>query len=195
MDSSKKESIPLLSSSPTQVAEKSSNRMRQEFHPGETFVLSMGFPCQNISVAGRREGLSGSQSSLGLDLIGSLPRTRVIDGELGCPNCGLPCGIEGMPVCAFQCAPQKLVPATKGTERSLLPTPTASAYGSCRGGGAGRVGKWRMSLQSRGILHPEDWERMMGFPIGWTAAMPSATQSARQSRSSSRAQSRKRASD
>lgn len=65
---------------------------------------------------------------------------------------------------------------TSGSERtmnapasSLLPTPTASSYGSCRGGGMGRVGKWRHSLHSLKILHPHDWERMMGFPIGWTA--------------------------
>jgi hypothetical protein len=45
-----------------------------------------------------------------------------------------------------------------------------SSYGSCRGGGKGRVGKWRKSLQSIGILHPQDWEKMMGFPIGWTDA-------------------------
>jgi hypothetical protein len=40
---------------------------------------------------------------------------------------------------------------------------------------AGRVGKWRPSLHSHGIQHPEDWERMMGFPTGWTAVGPWAT--------------------
>lgn len=147
----------------------------------ETLVLTAGFPCQDLSVAGKRAGLSGSQSSLMYVLIGWLSKTRSIAGGHGCPNCGAASTKSGMPACVFKCPPQKLAPTTKGAERSLLPTPTASAYGSCRGGGAGRVGKWRMSLHSRGILHPEDWERMMGFPIGWTDATPLETPCVRRS--------------
>jgi hypothetical protein len=30
------------------------------------------------------------------------------------------------------------------------------------------VGPWRKSLQSLGIRHPNDWERMMGYPKNWT---------------------------
>lgn len=185
MDSSESTLKPSPSSNPIPDVEPSSNRVRAWFPPGETFVMSMGFPCQDLSVAGRKQGLSGSQSSLALNLIGLLPRTQAIGGVPGCPNCGSGCGHLGIPVCQFQCEPQTLAPATRGTERLSLPTPTASSYGSCRGGGAGRVGKWRMSLHSRGILHPEDWERMMDFPIGHTAAMPSATPSVRRSRNSS----------
>lgn len=186
MDSSVKKSRPSLSSSQTQAAEPSSSRVGQAFRPGETFVISAGFPCQDLSVAGRRVGLSGSKSSLMFALIGWLSRTATTPGADGCPNCGATSGPTGMPLCAFACEPQKLAGGTIEPVHSLLPTPTASSYGSCRGGGAGRVGKWRKSLQALGILHPCDWERMMGFPPHHTAAMPSATPSARRSRKSSR---------
>lgn len=61
----------------------------------------------------------------------------------------------------------------------LLPTPSASPYGSNRGGAAGRVGRTRygldqlaqrgqLPLHPRGPLHPEYPEWMMGWPQGWT---------------------------
>jgi hypothetical protein len=110
-----------------------------------------------------------------LRLIGLLSRTTSIGGERGCPSCDAACGPSGMPLCRFECEPQKLERSIYAPEGGWLPTPTASSYGSCRGGGAGRVGPWRKSLHSRGILHPEDWERLMGFPIGWTDATRSVT--------------------
>lgn len=59
----------------------------------------------------------------------------------------------------------------------FLPTPTASSYGSNRGGAAGRVGKTRKSLS--GVLggpeNPEWREWLMGWPIGWTDLKPLAT--------------------
>lgn len=108
-------------------------------------------------------------------LIGLLSRTSTTPGVGGCPSCGASFTASGLPACRFECEPLKLAPSTNELASSLLPTPTASNYGSCRGGGAGRVGKWRMSLLARGIRHPEDWERMMNFPIGHTAVMPSET--------------------
>lgn len=131
-------------------------------------IVSAGFPCQDLSIAGRQAGLNGSRSFLGLLLIGLLSRTSFTPGEDGCPSCGAGCTPEGMPVCRLDCEPLTLGLSISAPAGGWLPTPTASSYGSCRGGGAGRVGKWRYSLHSRGILHPEDWERMMGFPIGWT---------------------------
>ena len=132
-------------------------------------MLTAGFPCQDISTAGRRKGLSGSKSSLAFALLGSLSKTTSIGGELGCPNCGASFGDSGMPPCRFECEPQRLERSITEPEGGWLPTPTASHYGSCRGGGAGRVGPWRKSLQARGILHPEDWERIMGYPPNWTS--------------------------
>lgn len=175
MDSSAKESKQSLSSSQTDGAERSYGTTGLEYLRTGMFVISAGFPCQDLSVAGKRTGLTGSQSSLMYALTGWLSRTRSIVGAHGCPNCGANSTASGIPACAFKCPPLKLAPATSAVERSLLPTPTASSYGSCRGGGAGRVGKWRMSLDSLGIRDPEQRERMMGFPTGHTAAMRSVT--------------------
>ena len=56
---------------------------------------------------------------------------------------------------------------------SILPTPTAKAYGYNQGGSSGRVGKRRYSLDHlarQDGLNPlplREW--MMGWPIGWTA--------------------------
>lgn len=62
---------------------------------------------------------------------------------------------------------------------SKIPTPTATRYGTNRGGGAGRVGNFRISIHrmaSFGILpsHPkgslnrEYLEQVMGYPTQWT---------------------------
>jgi len=71
----------------------------------------------------------------------------------------------------------------------LLPTPSASSYGTQRGGAAGRVGKERPSLSTmarhgtlptqtsnatgatRRPLNPRFVEWMMGFPYEWVAAI------------------------
>ena len=121
------------------------------------------------------------------DLIGLLQKMWATLGVGGCPNCGQLCGPSAIPLCQFECEPVTWERTTKGRESSLLPTPTASSYGSCRGGGAGRVGKWRKSLVGLGIRDAEDWEAMMGFPRGWTEDVKlSATPSSPKSRKSSR---------
>lgn len=64
-------------------------------------------------------------------------------------------------------------------DRETYPTPSATSYGSNRGGAAGRTGKIRYSLHSLARMgdlpgHPEEplrpaWvEWLMGFPLGWT---------------------------
>lgn len=58
----------------------------------------------------------------------------------------------------------------------MLPTPTATLYGSNQGGAAGRTGPKRGSLETRtgGVfIALREW--MMGWPIGWTALKPLAT--------------------
>jgi hypothetical protein len=97
-------------------------------------------------------------------------RMSATHGEGGCLTCGAAFTASGMPACRYECAPMKWDSNTKDLGYSLLPTPTASSYGSCRGGGKGRVGKWRKSLLSLGIRSPAQWELLMGFPIGWTDA-------------------------
>lgn len=184
LDSSEQDSVPLASVRPTSSARTSYEGAGQASQSTRISVMTAGFPCQDLSVAGKRVGLSGSRSSLMYALIGLLSRTSSILGAGGCPNCEAPSTESGMPACHFKCPPATLEAATKGAESSLLPTPTASSYGSCRGGGAGRVGKWRKSLQSLGILNPGDWERMMGFPVGWTDAECWEMQSVRRPSSS-----------
>ena len=52
---------------------------------------------------------------------------------------------------------------------AMLPTLTASSYGSNMGGAAGRVGPLRPSLRSLagGPLNPRWCEWYQGFPVGW----------------------------
>lgn len=157
----------------------------QTLQSTETFVLCGGFPCQDLSIGGRQKGLAGDRSGLLYDLIGLLSRTSDTPGGDGCPNCGAFSTESDMPPCRFECEPVTWARRTNARGSSLLPTPTASSYGSCRGGGSGRVGKWRPSLHSLKILHPEDWERMMGYPAGWTDAARSAMPSFPKSQKSS----------
>jgi hypothetical protein len=124
-------------------------------------------------------GESISDSLRSASLNGLSPKTLDIHGAGGCPNCGAHSTTYRMPACHYECEPLTWERHTKGRASSLLPTPTASSYGSCRGGGAGRVGKWRKSLLSLGIRNPSDWEAMMGFPRGWTDVEQSGTQSSR----------------
>jgi hypothetical protein len=126
-------------------------------------------------------------SSLDAALTGLLQKMSDTLGDDGCPNCGEHFSHTDMPACRFECAPLTWERHTNARASSLLPTPTASSYGSCRGGGSGRVGKWRPSLLALGIRDPDDWEAMMGFPRQWTDVAPSETQSSRKSRKSSRA--------
>lgn len=130
--------------------------------------------------------LSRMSAQIGLSL-----KTSGIHGGDGCPMCDWTCTPSDIPPCRFECEPLTWEPLMSGLASSLLPTPTASSYGSCRGGGSGRVGKWRKSLDSLGIKNPEYREWMMGFPIGWTAIEPSETPSSPKSRKSSRGASRK----
>lgn len=120
--------------------------------------------------------LSIWNSSAFTDLIGLSPKTSDTRGDVGCPNCGASLTALDTPACRFECEPLTWERTTRDRASSLLPTPTASSYGSCRGGGSGRVGKWRKSLVGLGIGHPEDWERLMGFPMGWTDVAPLVTQ-------------------
>lgn len=93
-------------------------------------------------------GETMSELSKRLGPTGLSGRTSPILGNVGCPQCGLSSRGSGMPACRYECAPVTWEPPISVPESSLLPTPTASSYGSCRGGGSGRVGKWRASLSA-----------------------------------------------
>lgn len=75
-----------------------------------------------------------------------LSKTSITRGANGCPCCGAPCGISGIPLCRFVCAPVILGPGMSEAESCSWPTLTHQSYGSNRGGAAGRSGKIRPSL-------------------------------------------------
>ncbi len=88
---------------------------------------------------------------------------------------------EGMIVDGELYPLKKLEPRTCATDgSSLLPTPSASSYGTNQGGSAGRVGKKRpglqtMATQKGGKLCPNFVEWVMGYPPEWTELEPWAT--------------------
>jgi len=98
-------------------------------------------------------------------------------GNGGCPSCGAICGVSDIPACQFNCVPVNLVLPFAGREYTWLPRPTATAnqlapsmrkHPSCKNlqNLVGRIG---------GMPHPQLWEWLMGFPIGWTDLEPSET--------------------
>jgi hypothetical protein len=110
------------------------------------------------------------------DPTGYYGRTRAIPGVPGCPMCGGSSTSSDTPPCRYECEPLTWERPTSARVSGLLPTPTKSSSGSSRGGGAGRVGKWRPSLETLGYTNPQYREWMMGFPIDWSDVPPLETQ-------------------
>ncbi len=86
----------------------------------------------------------------------SSSRTSPPVAGIGCPTCGETCTCWGT-----EPVPSRFLPSTSERPTSaaeclwLLPTPSASSYGTNQGGAAGRVGKVRASLQTmarKGLL-------------------------------------------
>ncbi len=105
-------------------------------------------------------------------------KTSLVEKPSGCPRCGAICTCSDTERVPSHYLPKTLERPTFDGVFSLLPTPTASNYGSNRGGGAGRIGKIRYSLgkmallgklanHPRGQLSPAYVAWLMGFPIGW----------------------------
>lgn len=114
--------------------------------------LAKIYQLPEIKKDGRAQGLGSTATILPLSvrrtLRGLSQKMSATHGEGGCLTCGAHFTDSGMPACRYECVPLTWARHTRGRESSSLPTPTASSYGSCRGGGSGRVGKWRMSLQA-----------------------------------------------
>jgi len=115
-------------------------------------------------------GLNSSELQTRSVQPGLLLKTYITPGEDGCPSCGKTLMASVMDRCHYDCQPLTWAHGIEGEEFSYWPTLTASSYGSCRGGGAGRIGKIRKSMSGLigGLHHPGHAEQMMGFPVGWT---------------------------
>jgi hypothetical protein len=131
---------------------------------------------------------------------------------VGCPSCGETCTCWGTEPVPTRFLPTTLEPTIEGQESSLLPTLTlkgnmlspsmlkwaahrrvqqkllptlsASTYGSNQGGAAGRVGPVRKSLRglAGGSLSPQWCEWFMGFPRNYTKTDPILTKTASRKR-------------
>ena len=142
----------------------------------ESLVTALG------SIAKLCESLAPS------DRDGSSSRTQTgPHGESGCPSCGASFTASGSPACRFECAPRVLVPHSKDLASLSLPRPTAKANQL-----APSMRKWPSCLhlqelvgRTGGSPHPELWEWLMGFPIGWSDSRHSVTQWSRNARRSS----------
>jgi hypothetical protein len=149
-------------------------------------VVSGGFPCTDISPAGKKSGIGGDSSGLWRQMariIGEVrPRyaswkTRQLslieDSEL--------C-LETWPKWGFlhdgECWDQTmLAPPTPGRDAGSWPTP---CHGSSHWGGTfqevgGSQNKLRGTPIGKMYVNPDFWESLMGWPIGWTGIAPLET--------------------
>lgn len=79
----------------------------------------------------------------------SSSRTSPPVHAVGCPTCGATCTCWGtVPVPTRFLPPTSVLLTCAAGSSSLLPTPSASSYGSNQGGAKGRTGKVRLSLES-----------------------------------------------
>jgi len=149
--------------------------------PANKLVSAEPAPASGTSftASSRKHSLSPNRSSLS--------KTSLTAGSSGCPSCGATSDKSGTPACRYSCPPLKWahrMNVVESLSSPLLPTPTASVYGTSQNGSPhdGRTqyaGKGKMSLDTmarRGLLpghplgpiDPSYFEWMMNFPIGWT---------------------------
>lgn len=93
-------------------------------------------------------GTNTSASSASSARASSSSRTSKAARGAGCARCGPVCKNSAITRKPWGLALQTSGPPTCGNESSLWPTPTATQYGSNRGGAAGRTGPVRLSLDA-----------------------------------------------
>ena len=145
-------------------------------------------------------GTNSPGSSASSARVSSSSRTSRTGEHDGCPRCGLNCTTSGTATRLISSPRAMSAPLTDAIGASLLPTPTASRYGSSQNGdphdgrdqyaGKGKPSLWTMATRGelpghpRGPLSPLYLEWMMGFPPGYTD-VPSSTESERSATPSS----------
>lgn len=126
-----------------------------EASPARTSASPVGG--QDSAEPGLVFGSTSRGSSRALGRASSSSRTSPAAHDGGCPRCGATSANSATTPPPSGFLPLTSARPTSGDESSLLPTPSASSYGSNKGGAAGRTGKDRPSLDSmarRGLLLP-----------------------------------------
>lgn len=149
-------------------------------------VVSGGFPCQDISVAGKGAGITGDRSGLWSEMariIGEVrPRFAFIENSPALVNRGLDRVLADLAEMGFDaewgCLDRTTsAPITAASGVGLWPTP---CHGSNKWGGTfqevgGSQNKLRGTPIGKLYVNPDFWESLMGWPIGWTGIAPLAT--------------------
>lgn len=114
--------------------------------PARTYPPPGGEP--GSQERGPGSGTPSGTSSLRSGRGSSSSRTSRAGRDDGCPRCGETCTCSDTERASSRFLPPTSGPRTSGDGSSLLPTPSASSYGTNQGGAAGRVGRVGPSLQT-----------------------------------------------
>jgi DNA (cytosine-5)-methyltransferase 1 len=170
---------------------------------GTVDLICGGFPCQDISIAGKGAGISGSRSGLWTEfhrLIGEIrPRYVIVENVPALLQRGLGKVLGDLAEIGYD-AEWDCIPASYVGCRQLRDRIWIVAYPECHGlqGGGGRIsprrGKanpeknnwqdWCSLVLGQRYPVPETAELVMGFPTGHTEIELSETPSFRKSRKS-----------
>ena len=128
-------------------------------------MVTAGFPCQDISLAGEGEGIHGNRSSLFFDAV-RIARTLkarwiVLENVSAITTRGLDVVLATLADSGFNAASDH-----KGAPR--LATINRRAAESSRGVRLPEELSKREQIEVRGKLNPNWVEWLMGYPEGWT---------------------------
>lgn len=145
---------------------------------GPVDVICGGFPCQDISLAGRGAGIDGERSGLWREyarLVGELRPAYVVTHPRSALG-GLVASSPTFPTSGMMQSGRLFqraawVSHTCESGCGLWPTPTSSNRDNAGGSNSRKAAKARGTYIS-GSVNPSLYEWLMGFPIGWTAITP-----------------------
>ncbi|WP_260620555.1 DNA cytosine methyltransferase [Pseudomonas protegens] len=149
-------------------------------------VVSGGFPCTDISQAGKKAGIEGEASSLWRHMARIIsevrPRFAFVENSSALTHRGLGTVLGDLAELGFSARWGVL-----GSNHVGAPTPEPVAgswptpcHGSSRWGGTfqevgGSQNKLRGTPTGKLYVNPDFWESLMGWPIGWTGTAPLET--------------------